>query len=95
MKTTRRRLLRATLVALIALTAGLFTALPGFLAPQGYVALAACTKVGKATFDPDGVPRCDCSSDIINSGNCSCLITCPPSGGGGGGDFEIEGGGLS
>jgi len=92
MKTNRRRLPRASLVALIALMAGVFTVLPGFLAPQGYVARAACTRVGRASIDPDGVPRCDCTINE-SSGNCSCIVTCPP--GGGNSEFEIEQGGAS
>lgn len=84
MKTKRRRMPRATLVALFALTAGLFTALPGYFAPQGYVASAGCTKSGRASFDPDGTPRCDCSGNS-NGGNCACIVPCPP----GGGEFEI------
>jgi hypothetical protein len=42
--------------------------------------------------DPDGRPRCDCTI-LENSGNCTCIIECPP--GGGDDDFETEGGGSS
>lgn len=84
MKTERRWLPRAALWALIALTGGLFTALPGYFAPQGYVAHAGCTHVGRASVDPDGVPRCDCTINET-SGNCACIIECPK-----GGDAEIE-----
>lgn len=92
MKTNQRRLPRVTLVALIALTAGLFTVLPGYLAPQGYVAHAACTRVGRASIDPDGVPRCDCTINE-SSGNCACIVTCPP--GGGNSESDTEQGGSS
>ena len=63
-------------VALLVLTGALVTALPAYFAPQGYVTRAACTKVGTASVDPDGIPRCDCTI-IETSGNCACVITCP------------------
>lgn len=75
--------------ALVLLMGALITAVPAYFAPQGYVAQAACTRPGKASFDPDGVPRCDCTINE-SSGNCSCIITCPKEGS----DAEIESGGA-
>jgi hypothetical protein len=66
-------------VALVLLTGALIVATPAYFEPQGYVAQAACTRVGRASIDPDGVPRCDCTSDAPQ-GNCSCIITCPKEG---------------
>jgi hypothetical protein len=77
-------------VALVLLTGALIAATPAYFAPQGYIAEAACTKVGRASIDPDGVPRCDCTINE-SSGNCSCIITCPKEGT----DAEIESGGAS
>lgn len=77
-------------LALVLLMGALITAVPAYFAPQGYVAQAACTKVGRASIDPDGVPRCDCTINE-SSGNCSCIIACPKEGT----DLEIEGGGAN
>ena len=77
-------------VALVLLTSALIAAAPAYFAPQGYVAQAACTRAGKASIDPDGVPRCDCTADAPQ-GNCACIITCPKEGT----DAEIESGGAS
>jgi hypothetical protein len=76
-------------LALVLLTGALISAVPAYFVPQGYVAHAACTKVGRASIDPDGVPRCDCTINE-SSGNCSCIITCPKEGT----DAEIESGGA-
>lgn len=77
-------------LALVLLTGALISAVPGYFAPQGSVAQAACTKVGRASVDPDGVPRCDCTINE-SQGNCSCIIACPKEGS----EFEIESGGAS
>jgi hypothetical protein len=63
--------------ALLLLTGALIAALPAYFAPDGYVARAACTKVGSASVDPDGIPRCDCTI-VETSGNCACIVMCPP-----------------
>lgn len=73
--------------ALVLLMGALITALPAYIAPQGYVAVAACTRAGRASIDPDGVPRCDCTI-IEHSGNCACIVACPPGSGGGGIEAE-------
>lgn len=77
-------------VALVLLTGALIAAAPAYFAPQGYVAQAACTRSGRASIDPDGVPRCDCTINE-SSGNCSCIITCPKEGN----DAEAESGGAA
>lgn len=76
-------------LALVLLTGALITAVPAYFAPQGYVAEAACVKSGKATIDPDGVPRCDCTP-VEHQGNCGCIVQCPKEGA----DAEIESGGA-
>lgn len=63
-------------LALGFLTGALITAVPAYFAPQGFVAHAACTRVGRASIDPDGVPRCDCTINE-SQGTCSCIIQCP------------------
>lgn len=78
-------------LALVLLTGALITALPAYLAPQGYVAHAGCTRVGRASIDRDGVPVCDCTINE-SQGNCSCIIQCPKEGGT---DAEVESGGAN
>ena len=90
MKTYKLVRVTRSSLALVLFAAALMTAAPAYFAPQGYVVQAACTRPGRASFDPDGVPRCDCTINE-SQGNCSCIVTCPKEGN----DAEAESGGVS
>ncbi len=64
------------LVFVIFAISGTLGFFPSVIAPKGYIVSAGCTKAGKASYDQNGVPVCDCSGPL-NEGNCSCIIPCP------------------
>ncbi len=76
MRTFKPAVFTRNALGLVLLAGALITAAPAYFAPQGFVAHAACTRVGRASIDPDGVPRCDCTVNE-SQGTCSCIIQCP------------------
>jgi hypothetical protein len=76
MRTYKLSVFTRNALALVLLASALITGVPAYFAPQGFVAQAACTRVGRASIDPDGIPRCDCTVNE-SQGTCSCIIQCP------------------